>query len=100
MSALLALAAAPASAQSRSGQQRAIDIVVSDLGLPGTFRVLINDRGLVFGTDASTGANFLDAPPLRQIWIGVGPIYWNSLPAVVMRAGAMARREIGDYPLR
>jgi uncharacterized membrane protein len=59
MSALLALAAAPASAQSRSGQQRAIDIAVTDLGLPGTFRVLINDRGLVFGTDDSTGANFV-----------------------------------------
>ena len=61
MSALLALVAVPASAQSRSrsGQQRAIDIAVTDLNLPGTFRVLINDRGLVFGTDASTGANFV-----------------------------------------
>jgi uncharacterized membrane protein len=59
MSALLALVAAPASAQSRSGQQRAIDIAVTELGLPGTFQVLINDRGLVFGTDGSTGANFV-----------------------------------------
>jgi uncharacterized membrane protein len=58
MSALFALGIAPASAQSRSGQQRAIDIAVTDLGLPGTFRALINDRGLVFGTDGSTGANF------------------------------------------
>ena len=59
MSTLLALAAAPASAQSWSEQQRAIDIAVIDLGLPGTFQVLVNDGGLVFGTDGSTGANFV-----------------------------------------
>jgi len=47
----------PASAQSWSEQRRAIDIAVIDLGLPGTFQVLINDGGLVLGTDGSTGAN-------------------------------------------
>jgi uncharacterized membrane protein len=59
MGALLALAAAPASAQNPGRQQQAIDIAVTDLGRPGTFRALINDRGLVFGTDGSTGANFV-----------------------------------------
>jgi uncharacterized membrane protein len=59
MSALLALAVVPASAQSPGGQQRAIDIAVVDLGLPGTFQVLINDHGLVVGVDSSTSLNFV-----------------------------------------
>jgi uncharacterized membrane protein len=56
-SALLTLAAAPASAQTESAQP--IVIAVTDLGLPGAFdEVRINDRGLVFGVD-SAGLNFV-----------------------------------------
>lgn len=59
MSALLVLATAPASAQSRGAQQRPVDIAVVDLGLPGTFQVLINDRGLVVGLESGTGLMFV-----------------------------------------
>lgn len=59
MSALLTLAAAPASAQSPGGEKRPIDIAVVDLGRSGTFQVLINDRGLVVGLESSTGLNFV-----------------------------------------
>src|SRR3954447_12446611 len=58
MSVLLALLAASASGQTRTGQQRAVDIAVTELGVPGSFRVLINDRGIVFGTEES-GENFV-----------------------------------------
>jgi len=58
MSALLALAAAPASAQTGSAQGP-IAIAVTDLGLPGTFQVLINDHGLVVGIESGTGLNFV-----------------------------------------
>lgn len=58
MSALFTLAAAPASAQPRSAS-RPVAITASDLGLPGTFQVLINDHGLVIGVDSSTGQNFV-----------------------------------------